>query len=222
MKTIKVLLISVGIFNFLNAGAQELSVGLGDSIYKDRGNGFWYQDGFEHTLDLKTANAEINLDGNILNHLDYDTGYVYLGSVHTQAIATSTDANYDASKNSCRGICLPMSNYVGSGHNQGFVLGLKPVFTISSLKFSLIGGFYFNRNTWTENIHYNSNGQTVSNNNDPHWSRNYYGGASIQYGKCTLKFQVFDNLQDSVQDGPKNIPPIWKSTNSISFNYSFN
>lgn len=96
----------------------QFEAGVGGSAYRDNGNGFWYQDGFEHRLQLTAPAFEAGMTGNVFDRnywgLDWHFDWAWLGTIHTQAMATPSDANYNVATQSCNGKCLPLADVIGT------------------------------------------------------------------------------------------------------------
>ncbi len=126
----------------------ELSVGV--TAFRQQDNGIWYQEGFDHSLKLKSAAYSAKLftkkseDG-----WQVGVGYTYIGSASSSAIATASDANYNAETHGCNGPCWPMSHWYGKGKVHGVSLLLRKNFD-SGLY--LEGGVMASRATYAVNV----------------------------------------------------------------------
>ena len=119
----------------------QFEAGIGGSAYSRGPDGLWIQDGFEHKLHLTAPAIEIGLTGDLLSRpkwgIAWHADYVWLGTVHTQGLATPSDANYNLKTKSCNGPCWPMANFLGSGHNSGFILTLEPHYDVNGWRFGV-------------------------------------------------------------------------------------
>ena len=209
-----------------NADAQEVEVGIGISQYKDRGDGYWVQEGFQNKLSLKAPSLELGVTGNILSYgvvgVDWAIDWNYLGVVHTQAMATPSDPNYNPITKKCNGNCWKLSNFVGSGHDQGVSFVARPYVSYESLRIEFELGPYIHKNTWSETV-YDWHGTefgpmaTVNVKSDGKWQLDYVIGFNVSKGNYTLKYQYFKN--QSYKDDPYGA--IWSGAHNVSITYKF-
>lgn len=206
----------------VNSNASEITVGVGQSLYLDRGNGIWYQNGFQHDLDLKSNVWSITVSDNITDGLDWDVGFISLGTVHSNAIATPSDANYNGATGSCVGKCWPLSNFVGEGKSSGFTLDLSPFTYVHGFKIAGYLGLYVNRSTWGETV-YNweatEDGErhTITANAKPEWKAQFHGGFSVKCGNVSVRYSYFKNPIGQLPD----YISIWRATQSVTVNWTF-
>ncbi|WP_296661913.1 hypothetical protein [Paraburkholderia sp.] len=80
--------------------------------------------------------------------ISWHADYAWLGTIHTQAMATPEDANYNPITKGCNGKCLPLANYLGSGHDTGVMLTLEPHYDYAGWRFGVEGGPYIHRSIY--------------------------------------------------------------------------
>ena len=209
-----------------NADAQEVEVGIGISQYKDRGDGYWVQEGFQNKLSLKAPSLELGVTGNILSYeivgVDWAIDWNYLGVVHTQALATPSDPNYNPITKKCNGNCWKLSNFVGSGHDQGVSFVARPYVIYESWRVGFEIGPYIHKNTWSEAV-YDWHGtefgpmSTVNVKSNEKLQLDYVIGFNVSKGNYTLKYQYFKN--QSYKDDPYGA--IWSGSHVILMTYKF-
>jgi hypothetical protein len=153
MKKYLILLLLLSTTSF----AQTLEAGVGVSRYLDGMDGWWYQQPFPHQLHLAAPAVEIGLTGSAFTlgaddvawHLDW----AYLGSVHTKALAVTSDANYNPHTHQCYKPCWPLAEFDGSGHSHGIVGTLEPLWTVGEYQIGVELGVYYHRSTWAVNVY---------------------------------------------------------------------
>jgi hypothetical protein len=207
-----------------------VEVSLGGSAYEHGPNGLWYQDGFQHRFDLTAPAIEAGFTGDLYQAehwgLSWHLDYAWLGMIHTQAMATPSDQNYNAnSPNHCNGSCWPLANYLGSGHDSGFMFTLEPHLDWGGWRFGVEGGPYYHRNTWAMNVEGwvptpTATPTNISVQNNRRWQLDYVVGASVGYKNVSLSYQYFHNGSPVTASDP--YPPIWKNTHVLLLRYRAN
>lgn len=226
IEIVSIFMLIIALFFTNNLHAQEIEVGLGVSHYKDRGDGYWVQEGFQHDMKMTSAAVEIGLSSNVIQvgryGADLGVDWNYLGVVHTQAIATALDANYSAQTRKCVGKCWVLSNFTGSGHDQGVSLTLRPYVTFGTWELGLEVGTYVHKPLWSETV-YNFHDtefsplKTISVNNQNKWQIDSVVGLTASYKSYVVKYQFFRN-QSYATDA---FGAIWTNSHVVSLNYKF-
>lgn len=202
---------------------------IGGAAYQHGPNGLWYQDGFQHRLDLTAPAIEVGFTGDLYQTqrwgLSWHLDYAWLGTIHTQAMATPNDANYDANTKSCNGPCWPLANYMGSGHDSGFMLTLEPHLNWGNWRFGVEAGPYYHRNVWAMNVEGwvsspTATPENISVQNTRHWRLDYVAGTSIGYKNVSLTYQYFHNGEPVSASNP--YAPIWRNTHVLLVRYRVN
>lgn len=130
------------------AQAAQFEVGAGVARADTHGNGTWYQEGFPHTLRLTQPIVELGLKGRITPHMDWHLDAVWLGRYSVNSLDVAADENYSASSPThCNGPCLPLANYIGSGHVWG-VQALLARHTDGDWQLGVEGGPFLYHETW--------------------------------------------------------------------------
>ncbi len=213
---------------FASAGtfAADIEAGLGLSDHAKKNDGYWYQEGFPHKLELKALAVKVGVTGDLWQNnqvgISYHANWVHLGAIHSQALAVPDDANYNLDTKKCNGPCLPLANFVGSGHDQGLSLTLEPYKMVGGWRLAVEAGPYLHRPVWSEAV-YNWQPDvsraptTVHVNNESKWILGSVVGVSVGRGNFTVSYQRFSNRS------PESDPygPIWKGTNLLSVTYKF-
>lgn len=203
-----------------NAMAVDLEIGAGVARYTTRGDMMWYQEGFPHKLDLNAPTLEIGLHGNAYQHgqwgLDWRTSYVYVGNVHSDAMAVSDD-NYSRHTKSCIGPCKRADRFVTNGHMSGIRLTIEPTYTYNGWKFGVEGGVYVYRPTFHASIYDGDGGPGQ-------WHSNYKPpiqvapvvGLEVSRGPFSLAYMHYFSrtLRDPYY-------AIWKATDTVTLRYRF-
>lgn len=203
----------------------QYEAGIGGSAYNRGSDGLWVQDGFQHKLDLTAPAVEGGLTGDLYSaakwgvawHLDY----AWLGSIHTQGLAVP-DANYNLVTKRCVGTCLPFADFVGSGHDQGFLATVEPHYDIGEWRFGVEGGPYFHRSAWVVDAtgQVNFVGQAPGSSHfvsQSGWHMGYVAGVSAEYKRFSLRYQFFNNGAKAGDPAPA----IWRNTHVILLSYRF-
>ncbi len=208
--------------------AADLEVGIGASLYKDRGDGYWVQEAFQHKMDLGGQAFTMGVTGDVAQYGDiglaWHLAYVRLGTVHTQSMATPSDANYNARTKGCNGKCWPLANYVGTGNDQGIYFTLQPYWETQGWRFGIEAGPYLHKSRWNEDVQGwrpTENGQPLDLHvhNENRWAVGKVLGVSVSHKNLTLSFQYFKNA-DRVLDHDT-YGAVWGSTKTVMLKYQF-
>lgn len=206
--------------------ATEFEMGVGATQYTKKPDGYWYQEGFPHDLDLKAAAFEVGVTGDLWRQNStgwaYHVDWVYLGTVHTQAVAVTEDANYNTVTKQCNGTCGPQANFKGSGHDQGFIFTMGPYYEIDGWRYAFEVGPYLHRSTFSEVVSdwrafFGQQAQTIYVQTKPEWKISYVIGVSIRKPPFTLAYQYFG----SDAHGDSMSSTVWKNTHLLMLKYSF-
>lgn len=208
------------------AHAVDIEIGAGVASFRDQGDGTWYQEGLPHKLHLTTPAFELGLTDDLYRGdkfgIAWHAGYVFLGQVRTDAVATPDDANYSLQTKSCIGECLAHSNFTGRGYSHGVKLTLEPYYVYNGWRFGIEGGAYISRNVWKVTI-YDRVGfkgdtpYTVYTNDDSGWDTYPVAGVSIGRGNFDVSYRIYWNRS---KKGTIN-PAIWRRADTITLRYRF-
>lgn len=206
----------------------QFEAGVGAAAYQHGPDGLWVQEGFQHKLNLTAPAIEAGFTGDLIHrpawgiawHLDY----AWLGTIHTQSMATPSDANYNLKTKSCNGPCWPLANYMGAGHDQGFMFTLEPHYDHAGLRFGIEAGPYLHRSTWTVDVAEwcatpDAAPIDVHVRNTPRWKLGGVFGASVSRGNFTLAYEYFMNSTPVSDSEP--YPPIWRGTHVLMVKYRY-
>lgn len=206
----------------------QIEAGIGGSAYQRAGDGLWVQNGFQHQLNLTAPAIEAGIAMNVAQwshfgitlHADYE----WLSTVHTQSLATPSDANYNLKTKSCNGPCWPLADYLGSGHNSGFILTLEPHYDVGGWRLGVQAGPYIHHATWSEDVfHWVSTPTAAPTNlhveNRSGWTLGAVVGASVEYKRFALQYLYFLNKVRGSDSNP--FPPIWSATHALLAKYRF-
>ena len=203
------------------AHAWDFEAGVGASTFDDHGNGTWYQEGFDHTLKLKSPALMVGLTGEATNWLRWHADYVYVGTVSSNALATPVDSNYNQQTHACNGSCVAMSRFVGGGNLNGVKLTLEPHFDYRGWQFGAEFGPFIYRPTWRETVYNWVPGPgvepstiEVKTNQSIHVGA--VVGASVSYKRLSVVYNHFFATARGTQ-----FPPIWKSADMLMLSYRF-
>jgi hypothetical protein len=226
MKLIASLLIA---YVCASAGAVDFEAGIGASLYKDRGDGWWVQEAFPHKMELAAPSFQIGLTGDLIQRgrfgIAWHADWAWLGTVHTQSYATASDANYNLKEKRCNGSCWPMSNFIGSGHDQGFLFTLEPYYERNGWRYGVEFGPYIHKSVWAVNVldwHSSADAPplNITVQNENRWQIGRVVGASIGHKNFTLSYQYFMN-QDRTVPGRDTFGSVWSNTHMLTLKYKF-
>lgn len=207
------------------ASAVTVEVGAGVAHYEARGNMMWYQEGLPHRLELNAPAFELGLTGTLLERgrwgLDWHAGYAYMGTAHSDALATPDDRNYSKATKSCVGECIAHSRFVGNGHVHGIKLTLEPTYTYNGIRFGIEAGAYVYRPTWNVTV-YNwipekgAEPQTITAAGNRHVGVTPVAGVSIGYGNLSVSFLHYFNTGSGAP-----FHSLWNGTSTLMLRYKF-
>ncbi|MCG5072295.1 hypothetical protein [Paraburkholderia tagetis] len=206
----------------------QVEAGIGGAAYQHGANGLWFQDGFQHRFDLTAPAIEAGFTGDIYQSehwgISWHADWAWLGTIHTQALATPDDANYNPVTKGCNGKCWPLANYLGSGHDMGILLTLEPHYDYGGWRFGVEGGPYIHRSTWTEDVigwvpSPDATPMNVSVHNNPKWRLGWVIGASVGYKNFSVSYQYFKN--GTPVSSSDHFPSIWSNTHVLMARWRF-
>lgn len=205
----------------------QLEAGIGASAYSKGPDGYWYQAGFSHDLQLTAPAVEVGVTGDLYTArswgVAYHVDYAWLGAVHTDAQAVPLDANYNIGTKGCNGACLPLARYQGSGHEAGFILSLEPYYRVGKWRGGIEAGPFIHKTVWTDdvsNIVYSDwqpapiSLRYISSDG---WRIGAVVGASVSYDNFSLVYQHFFTRPTANNAGPS----IWHSVDSVMLKYRY-
>lgn len=205
----------------------QFEAGIGGTAYNKSGDGIWYQDAFQHKLELTAPAVKFGVTGDLFTRprwgVAWHADYVWLGTVHTQAMATPSDANYDTHTKSCVGPCWPLANYLGSGHDAGFTLTVEPYYNIGPWRVGVEVGPYIHRYSWAVDViswlpSADAAPSNIHVDNKPRWMLGATAGISASYKNFSVEYQYFYNPAPHRE----NVPPIWHGAHALMVKYRAN
>lgn len=209
------------------AQAVDLEIAVGRTQYKDRGNGFWYQEGpgLPYDLNLKSTGLQLGIAGQVTDWLDWHATYVYLGRANSDAIATPNDNNYDLVNRRCIGERIAHSRYRGSGDVHGIALTLEPHVDYKGWRVGVAAGPFLYVARWKVRVDdwISAPGDVPRIYNANHVPKLNIGavvGVSIGRGPISIQYQrFFDQPRSNEPAG--DYPAIWRHTDMISLRYRY-
>lgn len=209
------------------AYAVDFEASIGAAKFHDLGNMTWYQEGLPHQLHLTTPAIELGVTGDIVRGLAWHLGYVYLGRVRTDAVATPDDANYNKETKSCNGQCIAHSNFTGRGDSHGVKITLEPYVTYRGWRIGIEGGAYISKNRWAVTVYDwipnpgdGMGPRTIRVDDDSGWRASPVVGMSVGKGNWSIVYRHYWNKSP----GPGTTtmyPAIWSRTQTLSVRYRF-
>lgn len=210
----------------LPAAAVQFEMGVGASMSPDRGDGYWYQEAFPHKMQMAAPSFEVGITGDAWQRgrygLAWHADWAWLGTIHTSAEATPSDANYNLKTKSCNGPCWPMSTFNGSGHDQGFLFTLEPYVMVGGYRLAVEAGPYLHKSVWSVTVPNwrpteDATPRSITVENQNKWRWGSVIGASVSKGNFTLSYQYFAN-RDPLSD---DTGAVWASTQMVTLKYRF-
>lgn len=216
----------------ISAHAAALEIGIGMAQSQDRGNGTWYQNGFPHTLGLRSPVAEIGLHGDFMPWLAWHTDLVDLGRYSVNSLDTP-DANYSAtSQTHCNGACLPLAHYSGSGSIYGLSATLE-AHTTGSWQIGIEAGPLLYHHTWALSVPdwypstetspgvFSAGPVSPVSTSDSGWALGGVVGLSLEHSGLGLSLRHYSDGKGFPR-GTDPWPPIWSGQTVLMLTYSFN
>ena len=214
-----------------SAHAAQVEIGAGQAQYQTLGNGIWYQEGFQHTLGLKSPAFMAGLTGDATRHVAWHLDYVYLGRASVDSWDTPNDANY--SGHGYNGTPLPLAHYIGSGSVYGFAATLE-AHTSGRLRFGVEGGPFIYRASWSLSVPnwypsvetqpriFEQSGpvQPVSFSQS-HWALGYVVGVSARYHAWGFSLRRYVDNAGFSGHGADPWPPLWRAQTVAAVTYTF-
>ena len=208
--------------------AMGFEAELGGASFTDRGDGFWYQEAFPYDLRLKTPVISAGIRQDLYQAGQYGVAfhanYVYMGKVHTEALAVADDANYNIQTKACNGECLPLAKWHGTGFSHGLRLTLEPYAYVYGWRVGIEAGYYISKNFWRMEIHDWQPSRNVAPQNlnvydDGSWRAYPTFGVSIGRGNFDVVLRHYRN--QSRTDPVYKFPAIWSKTTTLTVRYRF-
>lgn len=213
----------------IDARATEIEIEIGRSLYVNGHDDWWYQQGMQHQLEYHATTFEIGIHDEIVSSgnlkFNYGLSWNYLGQMGMQSMAVA-DSDYSIPNHHCIAPCGHQSDFIGSGHDQGFSLALEP----SYRGFGLIAGAYLHRNAFSERIEdFGGNdvapgcGRLFQIKDTLGWTLGKVIGMSYTSNNVVIKYQYFVNPDHflHVNVNSENFPAAWHGTHVLSIGYVF-
>ena len=207
----------------IDAHAAQIEVGAGIAHASTNGNGTWYQEGFQHTLQLTQPVVEIGLTGRITPHMAWHVDALSLGRYASNSQDVLPDANYSATSiTHCNGPCNSLANFIGSGRIYG-VQALLSRYTGGAWRFGVEGGPFLYHETWRMDVpnwyapdgtHYDI--RTYGSQ----WALGVVLGATLAHGPWEIALRWYDDSK-GFPGHVGNWPPLWSGQTVLMAAYRF-
>lgn len=126
-----------------HADGIQIEASVGHTQFGKTENGIWYQNGFDHTLDLQSNSWSVGVTGYATSWMRWRAQWSQLGTISTNAQGVA-DANYNG-YDGCRGPCWNVNTYKTEGSLRGLSLTLAPEMYIGGgIKGFVEGGIFYN------------------------------------------------------------------------------
>ena len=219
-----------GLLFAVHAKAASVEVGAGVAQARTQGNGIWYQDGFQHTLDLRSPVVMLGIKGDLSQHFAWHVNAVDLGSYSVNSQDTPNDANY--SGDGYTGNALPLANYVGSGSVYGIAATLQ-AHTAGAWQFGVDAGPFVYHASWSLSVPNWYPSQQIAKGvfeatgpvdpvatSDAHWALGYVAGVSLSHGPLSFSLSYYSDGA-GFNHGADPWPPLWKGQTVAMVTYTF-
>jgi len=215
------------------AHAARVEVGAGIAQSNTHGDGTWYQEGFQHSLSLRSPAFLLGVTGDLTPNLAWHVDAVSLGSYSVDSWDTPVDANYNPSTPThCNGACLPLVHVIGSGSVYGIAATLQ-AHTRGAWQFGAQAGPFVYHESWNlavpnwtaatgaeGNVQWHSsNGALYSGQSQ--WALGYTVGATLTHGPLTLALSYYADGHGFKGHGADPWPPLWKGQTVLMILYTF-
>jgi hypothetical protein len=132
-----------------NCFALDGEFSIGETVFQKQENGYWYQDGFQHTLNMESPSVALGITDKFYNHFRYHMGYRYLGHVSTIAQCMGSDALYAVYQKTGNNP-LKLGTYYGNGSVNQLYFTAGPEFNFGDWHTGIEGGLIVYQATWSE------------------------------------------------------------------------
>lgn len=208
--------------------AAEVELGTGLTRFGSAPNGTWYQEEFDHKLQLDSPSLSVGvrykLADNlvVIDRINLRAGYEYLGRVKSSALATASDEDYAT----CRydtSTCWPLSHWYGVGDVQGLYVTLQPEIDIGG-GYALFAeaGVSLYRSAWQVDIPdwrptREGPEQSITAVHKTRWERTSVVGVGVRHGAWSLAY-----TQRNARATGDEFPAAYEGTaHNVSLRYAF-
>jgi len=212
-----------------HAARVEVGAGIAQAIPQD--NGTWYQEGFPHSLNLRSPVFLLGVTGDLTPNIAWHVDAVSLGSYSVDSQDTPNDANYSGS--GYRGNHLPLAHYVGSGSVYGIAATIQ-AHTQGKWRFGVQAGPFIYHSAWTlavpnwypsaevaPGVFAQTGPVSPINVSQSQWAIGYTVGATLTHGPLTLALSYYADGQGFKGHGAYPWPPLWKGQAVLMILYTF-
>lgn len=201
------------------ANDDYFDIEIGRVSYKAIGDGVWYQESFEHVLDMKSVSYSVNGRYPIKSWLDVRLGFFDLGKVSSNAYATQWDRDYDMSSHVCLSTCEKPAQFIGEGSVKGFSLSLQPTYRMGDWSFFGEIGLIKAKVTWSMKV--KSDEATgkwewwdCGHCSVDTWTTGQKFGLGVSFKSISFVFSLFEGLDAKGKD-PVNGMPIFDRAQTL-------
>lgn len=234
MKSIAAFVASLLLLIPVAHASPKIEIGAGASYAQTFQDGIWYQEGFPHTLNLRSPIFLIGVTDAITPNLRWHVNWVHLGRYGMTALATSHDNHYNPTNSThCNGPCLPLLHFAGSGTVSGIAATLE-AHTTGQWQFGVEAGPFLYRESWTVQIpdwypvtqispaEFVQSGpiQPVYSS-QVQWVLGGVLGFSARQGNWTFSFRRYFDSKGFPGHGDDRWPPLWKNHTAAMVTYTF-
>ena len=131
----------------LSANALNLELGCGQTLYEKPANGEWYQEEFEHDIDMKATSCHVAFVFEYSDKIDLRLGYTDLGEVTTSAVASASDELYADFQQGNEDIGA-LSNWYGEGRSHGLMGTIDYKFKWVTVR----AGVWYHKSEWKMHV----------------------------------------------------------------------
>jgi hypothetical protein len=211
--------------------AASVEVGAGVAQARTQGNGVWYQEGFQHSLNLHSPAFLLGVTGDLTPDIAWHVDAISLGSYSVDSQDTPNDANYSGS--GYRGNALPLAHYMGSGSVYGIAATIQ-AHTQGKWQFGVQAGPFLYHSDWTLAVpNWYPSAETAPgvfvqtgpispiNVSQSQWALGYTVAASLKHGPLSLVLSYYADGHGFSGHGADPWPPLWKGQTVLMILYTF-
>lgn len=172
------------------AHAADFEASVGESVFQRQPDSVWYQDPFQHQLNMRSTAWSLGLTGMATSNLRWRSGYAYLGHVSSDSVDTPYDSIYRrwGAQSAQHG---PMASCQGSGDIQELYATIASEMHHGKWTFSVEGGAAIYRASWQVNAYIIGDQNNIGvMSHQPNLRITPMIGASIGYSDTSLALSL--------------------------------
>ena len=183
----------------LPASALDLELGCGQTLYEHPTNGVWYQEEFEHDINMQATSCHIAFVFEYSEKIDLRFGYADLGEITTSALASASDELYADFQRGNEDIGA-LSSWIGEGISHGLIGTIDYKFKWVTVR----AGAFYHKSEWkmhvpdwrvirnTEEGYTFSEPQSITVRAEEDYKLGYVLGLVKEFNSVVIAAELFD------------------------------